>query len=283
VEVLRKNYPLIGLSNKKSFQLSISKNNLKQIKYDINKIKIKQIPDDVFSIIHLAALTDIQYCEQNPKICFDVNVHGTKKMLEMARKKDLKFLFVSSSHVFGKPKKNPIDENQPKNPHSIYSLSKLIGENLCESYAQLYGLDVSIIRFFSIYGPNSPSHLVTSKIISQLLTENKIRLGNIFSKRDFLYIQDAVKAIEIVFKKNRGFNSYNVGFGKSYSISEVCKILMKVANKDIKIESQKSIQRSDDVKEILANNSKIKKLGWKPNFGIEKGLKLTYDWFRSKL
>jgi len=58
---------------------------------------------------------------------------------------------------------------------------------------------------------------------------------------------------------------------------------MKIANKDIKIESQKSLQRTDDVKEILANNSKIKKLGWKPNFGIEKGLKLTYDWFRSKL
>jgi len=114
VEVLRKNHPIIGLSNEKTFQPSSSKNNLKQIKCDINKIKINQIPNDVFSIIHLAAITDIQYCEQNPKICFDVNVHGTKKMLEFARKKDLKFLFISSSHVFGKPKKIKIDENQPK-------------------------------------------------------------------------------------------------------------------------------------------------------------------------
>jgi len=235
IDALSKKYSIIGLSMKNLPQLKIS-----QIKYNIQKISINQIPKNIFCIVHLAALTDVQFCQSNPTKCFDVNVNGTQNMLEIARKRDSKFIFLSTGHVFGVPKKLPINENHPRNPTSIYSASKLSGEILCEAYSKSYGLDVSIIRFFSIYGPNSPPHLVTSKIISQILTKNVLQLGNLYPKRDFLYVDDAIKSIQLILKKLHGFNSYNVGSGNSYSISELCKILEKIANKKIKIKSIKS-------------------------------------------
>lgn len=277
VDSLSTKYQVVGLAKK-----ILPKSGLTQIKQDIQKIKVNKIPKNVSYIIHLAALTDVLYCQNNPDECFDVNVKGTQKMLEVARKQDSKFVFLSTGHVSGTPKKLPINENHPRNPTSIYSGSKLAGEILCESYSKTYGMDVSIIRLFSIYGPRSPAHLVTSRIISQLLTNNILYLGNLRPKRDFLYVGDAIKAIELVLRKSHGFNSYNVGSGKSHSIYEICKILIKIAGKKIIIKSKKSTFRKNDIGKIVADCSKIKKLGWKPQTELHEGLKLTYDWFKSQ-
>jgi len=184
--------------------------------------------------------------------------------------------------VFGNPKQIPIDENHPKQPTSIYSASKLTGEILCESYSKTYGLDISIARLFSIYGPNSPKHLVTSKLIQQLLKGNLIELGNTRPKRDFLYIDDVINALKIILKNTKGFNSYNIGSGKSYSIENLCKRLVKISNKNIQFKSKKSLSRTKDIPNIIANCSKIKKLGWKPQMKLNDGLKLTYEWFKTR-
>ncbi len=273
-------YRIFGLSKKK---LSYKKRNqnVTQIKQNILNIDEKKIPRKISCIIHMAALTDVKFCEENPLKCFEINVTGTQNMLEIARKQDSKFLYMSTSHVFGIPKKLPIDENHPRNPTSIYSASKLGGEILCESYSKSYGLDVSIIRLFSIYGPKSPPHLVTSKIISQFLTKkNTLYLGNLSPKRDFVYVNDAIKAIELVLKKIKGFNSYNVGSGKAYSIQEICNHLKKIANKKVTIKTTKSLKRKNDIDKIVANPTKMKKLGWTPETNFYDGIKLTYDWFK---
>jgi len=125
--------------------------------------------------------------------------------------------------------------------------------------------------------------LVTSKIIKQLLQGNTIELGNIKPKRDFLYIDDVIKGLEILLHNTRGFNSYNIGYGKSFSIENLCKILIKIANKDIKIKSKKSLSRTKDIPNMVANCSKIKKLGWKPTVKLNDGLKLTYEWFEANI
>lgn len=262
---------LIGLSTK-YLPASIG---IKQIKKNILKTSFNQIPN-ISHIIHLAALTDIKFCQKNPSKCFEVNIRGTAKILELARKRDCKVIFLSTSHVFGKPQFLPINEDHPRIANSIYSASKISGEVLCESYSKSYGIDISIIRLFSIYGPNSPSHLVTNKIISQLLKKNTIKLGNVKTKRDFLYVDDAINAIKIVLKKTHDFNSFNVGTGKSTSILDICKILQKFSQKRVKIESQKSLLRKDDIKDMRADIHKIKKIGWKPKTNLEQGLKQTF-------
>jgi len=205
---------------------------------------------------------------------------GTQNMLEISRKINSKFLFLSTSHVYGKPKTLPIREDHSTIPTSVYSASKLAAETICQSYAKSYGIDCSILRIFSVYGPNSPPHLVTSRIISQILTKDVLQLGNIKTKRDFIFVNDVISAIKLVMKKSKGFNIYNVGNGKSHSILELCNLLQEIGNKKISIKAKKSLFRKNEIDDIISNSSKLKKLGWKPIFSLNEGLKITYEWFK---
>lgn len=270
VNTLSKKYAIVGISNTPATTQKILK-----IRRDVRTINAKELPKDVYSIIHLAALTDVVYCQNNPTICYDINVKGTQNMLEIARKLDSKFIFVSTSHVYGIPKKLPINEEHPTKPTSMYSASKIAGEVICESYAKSYGMDLSITRLFSVYGPNSPPHLIISKIISQLLKNSTIRIGNLYPRRDFLYVADAVDAIKLVTRKSNKFNVYNVGTGKSHSILQICNIIKKISNKSPKIKSVTSQRRTNEINDIRADISKIKKLGWKPRIDIKEGLTMS--------
>jgi len=271
---LIKSYNIVGVSK------FFSRNEPKytKIKCDISSAKFTDITTKIDGVIHLAAITDVQYCNEFPEKCFKTNVLGTLKALELARKNDAKFLYLSTNHVYGRPKTIPIKENNPTNPLSIYSSSKLAGENCCEGFHNAYGMDISIIRLFSVYGPMSPAHLVTTRIISQL-KKSSIKIGNLKSKRDFIYISDAIKAINLVFKKSKKFQVYNVGSGKSTSILDLCNICRRIAKTDIPIISVGKYSRKNDVDEIIANISKIKKLGWNPTISLQNGLKSTIDWF----
>jgi nucleoside-diphosphate-sugar epimerase len=274
VDHLCNNYKIVGLGKTK-----LKNSKIIQINQDLTKVTSNIIPKNVSCIVHLAALTDIQHCQKNPKKCFQVNIQGTQNLLEICRKRNLKFLLLSTSHVFGFPQKIPVDEDHPRHPSSIYASSKLCGEVLCESFAKTYDLDMSIVRLFSIYGPKSPNHLVTSKIISQLLTKNVIKIGNLRTKRDFLYIDDAISAISFVLKKTKGFDSFNVGSGESHSIQDVLKTIIDISKMKVKIKQEKSILRKNDIPEIIADSKKLRKLGWRPKTKFNEGLKTTYEWF----
>ncbi|QUC64793.1 GDP-mannose 4,6-dehydratase [Nitrosopumilus sp. K4] len=253
-----------------------------QIKNDILKINPSVMNKKFSDIIHLAALTDVEMCQKDPVKCFAINIEGTKNMLDIARKCDSKFVFMSTSHVYGVPNTTPIKEENPTRGLSVYAQSKIGGEVLCKHYANNYGMDVSVIRLFSVYGPSSPKHIVTTKIISQILDKKNIILGNIRPKRDFVFIEDVINAIKIVLEKNHGFNIYNVGSGKSYSIKEVVQILQKISGVETKIISSSSKKRKNEINNMVADIHKIKKIGWKPNTSLYEGLALTYNWFKNK-
>ena len=275
VPELQKKFNVIGVS-KTGYSQKIT-----QLKKDICKISYLDFPEKINYIIHLAAITDPIYCQKNPKECFNVNVNGTQNILELARRKDSKIIFFSTSHVYGIPKKLPVKEGDPKHPNSIYSDSKLDAEIICESYSRTYGLDVSIARLFSVYGPNSSSHLVVNSIINQLLKNKVIQLGNVNSRRDFIYVTDVIQAIKIILKTIHGFNDYNVGTGKSYSILEICEILKKISKKNIPVKSIKSKIRKNDLSKIVCDPTKIQNLGWNPKIGISVGLQKMLEWYKN--
>jgi len=275
---LEKKFQVIGVSNTLRKDTKIS-----QIKKNIQKIKIGDIPKNISCIIHLAALTDLDFCQKNPTKCFEVNIQGTMNMLEISKKLNAKFIFLSTSHVFGVPKKLPISENHPRVPSSVYSASKITGEVICELYAKLYRMDISIIRLFSVYGPHSSPHLVTNKIINQLIHNKKLHLGNLTPQRDFIFVNDAVNAILLSIKKCSGLQIFNVGTGTATSISQLCKKIEKISKKKINLEVKKSLKRQNEIKKIYANSNKIKKLGWKSETNLHDGLKQTYNWYLSKL
>ena len=123
---------------------------------------------------------------------------------------------------------------------------------------------------------------VESRIITQLLSNRSIKIGNLTPKRDFVYIDDVIRAFQIVIKSLKNFNIYNVGSEKSYSIQEVCNILKKLSGKKIPIIIDKTKLRKNDTKNVVSDCAKIKKLGWKPKISISKGLELTLDWYAAK-
>jgi len=271
VNSMKDSQKIIGLNNndqKKS-------KNFRHYKIDIRTKNIT-IRSKISSIIHLAAISDVKYCNENPSLCFDINVLGTKKMLEICRKKDVGFIFASTSHVYGKPKINPISENERTKPNSIYATTKIIGENMCESYAKTYGLDISVLRFFSLYGPNAPKHNVIYNIINQYKSNSKIKIGNLKPKRDFLYIDDAINAIKLVNKNQKGFQILNVGSGNSFSIKKICEKIEKIRKTKMEIKVDQNKIRKNDILEIRCNNNKIKKMyGWNPRVSLDQGLEKT--------
>lgn len=276
VELLPK-YNIIGtsLTSGKKFK------NYNPLRKNILKLESRDISQKTHGIIHLAAITDVEFCNKHPEKCFTTNAIGTQKTLEIARKKDCKFIYMSTGHVYGKPEKIPIREDHPRNPLSIYAASKLAGEIICEAYAKTYGMNISIVRLFSVFGPNSPPHLVTSRIVSQL-DKKSIILGNVSAKRDFIFISDATKAIKVVLEKSNGFNSYNVGSGKAHSVFELCNMLKRAYGLNTPIKSEKTLLRKSDVPKIVANISKIKKLGWRPKVPVQKGLQKYYEWYKTQ-
>ena len=191
-------------------------------------------------------------------------------------------IYPSTSHVYGIPKKLPIKETHPTNATSVYSESKISAEKLCQAYSKSYGLNISVLRLFSTYGPKNSEYKVESRIIRQLLSNSMIKIGNLSPKRDFIYIDDVTKAFQIVIKNLKNFNTYNVGSEKSYSIQEICNILKKLSGKKTPIVADREKLRKNDIKNVVSDCSKIKKLGWKPKISINKGLELTLNWYIAK-
>ena len=262
------------------FRGSSQNPNVKKIHDNI--LSIKNIPNDVSNILHFAALTDIQSCETNPNQCFEINVQGTKNMLELARKNDSGFIFASSSHVYGKTKSLPIHENFSLNPTSTHAKSKVKAESICEEYAKLYGMKIIIIRIFSIYGIGSPPYSIISRVINQILKNQKIILGNISTKRDFLHILDFLSAIDILIKANlSGCTKFNIGYGKSFSIKELCTKLIKISKKNLTVESDPKFIRNNDIEELVCDNSKLKQLEWTPKLTFDEGLTQVFQRFKS--
>ena len=266
VDNLLSEYEIVGLSKKGE------KSKINRITKDINEITSKDFKN-IFCVIHLAAITDPKICENFPDQCITTNVLGTQKILEASRKNNCKVVYASTSHVYGIPKKIPISETASTSPTSIYAGSKLAGEVLCESYHKQFNMDISIVRIFSVYGPKSNNHCVLPSIVKQMKNSNVIKLGNINSKRDFIFISDIIDAFKIILKNTNGFNVYNVGAEKSYSIKEICKKFEKLYGKKIIIKNNLEQNRKIDAKNIICNSTKLKKLGWKSKITLDEGLK----------
>ena len=237
--VKKKHFPIIvdnlnsGLySNIKHF---VDAKKAKFIKSDIRDFKkIMQLPK-VDAVIHLAAIASVVESINNPIFVNDVNVNGTLNILEFCRKKKIKKLvFTSSAAIYGNYEKK-ITEKTPTIPTTVYGSTKLTGEQYCKIYSNLFGINITSLRPFNIYGPrqNDAYAGVISKFMDKL-NENKspIIFGNGKQTRDFIHVDDVARAFyyALKFKKTK-FAVFNLATGKSTSINELAKIFLSVTKK----------------------------------------------------
>jgi UDP-glucose 4-epimerase len=241
---------------------------------DISKKDNANILDSVCDgadiIFHLAAKARVQPSIANPVLYHETNVNGLLAMLEIARKYNSKFIFSSSSSVVGDTELYPTPEHAPCNPISPYALHKLIGEQYCKMYAEVYGLRTVSLRYFNVYGERMPTEgayrLVLGIWANQMKNGKPLTItGSGYNRRDFTYVGDVVEANILAATKDvRPGEVFNIGNGDNRSIREVAELF----NHPIEF-----IEERLEPMITLANNNKAKQqLGWKPTMNIEEWL-----------
>lgn len=236
------------------------------INVDIRSDEIKDIVKDFKpdNIIHLAAIHYIPYCNENPEETFDVNVMGTRNILEASQGID--FFFASSAAVYP-PLDGPLSEDIT-GPMDVYGKTKLIGEDL----VNLYSENAIIGRFFNVYGPNETNPHLIPEIIEQILSgNNSIELGNLSPKRDYIHVDDICGAIISFLNVNKP-GVYNIGTGNEYSVTEIVDAISQILDRDIEVIQDPKRIRKVEREHLLADITKIKKIGWNQKESIYKGL-----------
>ena len=227
-------------------------------------------------IYHLAAQVVVPYSMENPLIDFETNAKGTLCVLEKARKDDAKLVFASSAAVYGNPKVFPTPEEYGFHPFSCYGLSKVVGEEYCQMYREQYGLDIVVTRFANVYG--SRCHGVIHDFIDKIAkTPNTLEIiGTGLQSRDFVHISDVMDALVTVGSdESANGEVYNIGFGKTTSIIDLAKMMLKILNlQDKTVITTTNISWQGDVTKIWFDVSKAKKeLNWNPKITLEDSIR----------
>ena len=245
---------------------------------------VKKITSDVEYIFHEAALVSVVESMNDPQKTIEINTIGTLNILEASRMNNIKkVVLASSAAVYGDSPILMKKEDLIPVPKSPYAISKLDCEYASRIYYQEYGLKTTTLRYFNVYGPRqdvtSPYAAVMPIFIERALkNEDLIIYGDGLQTRDFIFVKDVVQANELVMSKGDGM-TFNVASGRANSIKELADKIIELTGSKSNIVHREP--RKGDIKHSLADISKIKNIGFKPEFDIEKGLGETVEWFIS--
>lgn len=271
----------------------------KKIIFYEGSILEKRLLEKIFSnhspkyVFHFAALPRVTYSIENPGETSEVNILGTVKLLEIAAKNKVKrFIYSSSSSIYGGAKKLPTKESENgPDPKSPYALQKYVGEPFCKLFSDLYKIDTVALRYFNVFGPGQFGDSAYSTVISAWLEalyfpKNKKPFieGDGTQSRDFCFVDNVVQANVLAMQSEKNFNGepFNIAHGEQTSLNEVKALLEKYTEK--KLELGKKPPRIGDVKHSCADISKAKKwLGYLPKISFTEGLKKTIDWYQGRL
>jgi UDP-glucose 4-epimerase len=277
MELLRMGGEVIVIDNLLTGKYGNIPKNVVWFNADISTIDVDVLAnylDGVDVVFHTAAKARVQPSIADPITFNKVNVEGTLRVLSASNKaKVRRVVYSASSSAYGNPKTTPTPETAEINPMSPYGLQKLVGEQYCQLFSEIYGLDTVNLRYFNVYGEGMPLNGAYRTILS--IFGEQYKNGKPFTitndgeqKRDFTYVGDVVNANILAAKHINKLNGevFNVGNGLSYSINDVVKMFG-----DIKTEF---IGNVIEPKITLADNTKIKSvLGWEPNGDLREWIK----------
>jgi len=229
-------------------------------------------------IIHLAARAGVRLSLLNPELYWQVNVQGTKNLLARARKHKIKqFIFASSSSVYGNQTKIPFSETDKLvKPLSPYAETKLEAEALC----QQYNFPVTVLRFFTVYGPKGRPDMAPYLFTKQILEDQTIvRFGDGSTSRDYTYVDDIVEGIIKAINQPLAFEIINLGNNQPVKLNDFIKTIEKITKRKAKI-MEKPIHPAD-VRQTYADITKAKKLlNWQPKTDLETGMRRFIEWYK---
>lgn len=233
-------------------------------------------------IVHLAARAGVRPSVLQPGLYEEVNIRGTLNLLEMAKKYQIpKFIFASSSSVYGNNRKVPFSEmDAVDNPISPYAATKKAGELICFTYSSLYDISVSCLRFFTVYGPRQRPDMAIHKFTKLISRGQEIPIyGDGSAKRDFTFITDIVDGIIRTIEKCDGYNIYNLGESRVVPLMQLIKLIEENLAKKARIKWL--APQPGDVAITYADISKAtRELNYQPSVTIEEGIRSFVEWFK---
>jgi UDP-glucuronate 4-epimerase len=250
-----------------------------------DKELVKKIISDnnIKFVIHLAAKAGVRPSILSPEEYYDVNINGTLSIIEAMKELNCKNLILaSSSSIYGNQIKIPFDENDKVDlPISPYAATKKSTELLAHVYAHLFGMNITCLRFFTVYGPRQRPDLAIHKFTRLIDEGNKIPVfGDGSTARDYTYISDIVRGIENSMSNMGGFRIYNLGESKLIKLNELISTIELHLNKKANID--RLPEQPGDVKLTYANIEKAKnELNYDPKFDFDKGIELFVSWYKS--
>jgi NAD dependent epimerase/dehydratase len=240
-------------------------------------------------IFHLGALIAIPYSYVHPFDFVQTNVVGTTHLLNACLDNEglERIIHTSTSEVYGTAQYTPIDERHPLQAQSPYAASKTAADKLAESYYLSFDLPIAILRPFNTFGPRQSLRAIIPTIISQAIGNQKIFLGNVKPRRDFLFVKDTIQGFIGIGKCNGAVGKVvNIGTGKDFSIEELAKKIVELTGKGgrVEIEDRRFRPEKSEVMQLLADTRLAQKLfGWAPRYSLEDGLKETIEWYQKNL
>ena len=255
--------------------------NISKVSDDINFVNgdvrdynlVEQLVKDVDGVFHEAALVSVPESFKMQNEYFDVNVKGTENILKLAKEYGFKIVYASSSSVYGNPKSVPIKEDDDRNPLNPYAKTKLEDELLAEKYSEM-GVHVIGLRYFNIFGRRqSKEYAGVIKLFLEKIQQNKAPIinGDGSQTRDFVYVEDVVKANILAMDSNIKYKFLNVGTGFSISILDLANACIEASGLSLK--PVHGPQLPGDILDSKADLGLIKKsLEWKPKTKLEDWL-----------
>ncbi len=258
--------------------------NFSLVEASLNDIDLEQYVADARVVFHLAAQPGVRDSWSTRfDEYIDANIRATQRLCEACRGKPLKrFVYASSSSVYGETTQLPMSESHPTRPYSPYGVTKLSGEALCLLYKRNYGLPVVSLRFFTVYGPRQRPDMAFHKFIAWALNGRPIEVyGNGSQTRDFTYVTDIVEANLLAMEYGGDAGVFNIGGGSRVALNAALDIIAGgLPNADV------NVVFSDPVKgDVMHTYADIglarRELGYSPRMSLEEGLIREIEWVKS--
>ena len=236
------------------------------------------------AVIHLAARAGVRPSIQDPVLYSSVNLDGTTRLLEACRRFGVtRFLFGSSSSVYGNNPEVPFSENDPvDHPISPYAATKKAGEVLCHAFHHLFGIRVACLRFFTVYGPRQRPEMAVHKFASLLAQGREIeQYGDGRSARDYTYVSDIVEGIVRASERCSGYHVWNLGGSRTVELKDLVQKIAGGLGVEARIKSLP--MQPGDVDRTWADITRARReLDWSPRVDIDTGLGLFLEWFNKQ-